>query len=42
LDAGQKELFGTQMTGAYWVVVESVVFRVVDTVPDGVKVLPFV
>jgi hypothetical protein len=41
LKAGQDELLGSQMIGGYWVVVESVVFRVVDTVPDGVTVVPF-
>jgi hypothetical protein len=30
------------MIGGYWVVVVSVVFRVVDIVPDGATVVPFV
>jgi hypothetical protein len=42
LETGQRELFGTQLTDGYWVVVVSVVFRVVSTVPDGVTVVPFV
>jgi hypothetical protein len=42
LETGQSKLLGTQLTDGYWVVVVSVIFRVVATVPDGVTVLPFV